>query len=141
MKPVHQTRFGYPDGNCLAAALASVLEIDIDVIPEFGIDDKWYERFSRYMVSHHALQPIDIDAPTIPDWMIPRGYYLINGRSPRGDFHHTIVGFNGNAIHDPLPDGACKLESVTSYTVFIVLDPKTMAWENQETTYCVKEES
>lgn len=124
MKPIHQTKFGVPDGNCLAAAIASILEIGIDTIPEFGIDDGWYERFSRYMISHHALQPLDIEVETMPEWMTPRGYFLINGKSPRGDFHHTVVGFDGKAIHDPLPDGNCELDDITSYTVFIVLDPR-----------------
>lgn len=126
MKPVYQTRFGYPDGNCHAAALASILEISIDNIPEFGIKNDWYEKFSQYMIVHYVLQPIDINAQTIPNWMIPRGYYLINGKSPRGDFHHTLVGLNGKPIHDPLPEGNCELQEVTSLTLFVVLDPKVM---------------
>lgn len=127
MKPVHQTKFGYPDGNCHAAALASILEIDLDTIPDFGIDEGWYDRFSRYMTSHHALQPLDLAVVDLPEWAVPRGYHLINGQSPRIDGSHTVVGFNGKPIHDPYPDGECELLSVESYTVFIVLDPKAIA--------------
>ena len=132
MKPVYQTKFGYPEGNCHAAALASVLELDIDDIPEFGTDDGWYERFMLYMTSVHALQPMTIDAETIHPDMIPRGFCLIGGRSPRGDFGHSLVGFMGKPIHDPHPDGNCELESVESYTVFAVLDPKPMVWREEE---------
>lgn len=132
MKPVYQTKFGYPNGNCHAAALASILEIDIDAIPEFGIDENWYNLFSLYMTSHHALQPIDLDASSIPEWFKPQGFYLINGKSPRIDALHTIVGFCGEAVHDPYPDGNCELTSVESITVFIVLDPKTTGAEHAD---------
>lgn len=132
MKLVYQTRFGYPDGNCHAAALASILEIDLDIIPEFGINDDWYDNFSRYMVSHHALQPVDFCAKSLPERFTPRGFYIINGFSVLRNIHHCIVGFNGKPVHDPLPGGDCILSSVETYTVFIVLDPKSMAWENSK---------
>lgn len=124
MKPVDQTKFGYPGGNCYAAALASILEIALIDIPEFGVDDGWYDKFSRYMVSHHALQPLDLDVKSLPEWATPRGFHLINGKSPRINARHTVVGFNGEPIHDPYPGGSCELVSIQSYTVFIVLDPK-----------------
>lgn len=124
VKPVLQTRFGYPDGNCLAAALASILEVELCVIPEFGIGDDWYVRFSEYMVSHYGLQPIDVYASDLPERFKPKGYHLINGRSPRGDMFHTMVGFCCNPIHDPHPKGNCQLLEIESYTLFVVVDPK-----------------
>ena len=124
MKPVYQTRFGYPEGNCHAAALASVLEIPIEEIPNFGIDDDWYDHFVRYMVSHHALQPIDFIIPknVVHDLWVPQGYHLINGTSSRG-LEHSVVGFMGEMEFDPHPDDS-GLEEIDSYTIFAVLGPR-----------------
>lgn len=117
MIPVMQTKFGMPDGNCFDAALASILELDLENIPDFGKDDNWYGKFSGYMIENWGLQPIDI---IISTWdKKPKGFHLINGKSPRGDYDHTIVGYKGKAVHDPYPDGNCKLETRKTYTVFI----------------------
>ena len=126
MKPVHQTKFGYPEGNCHAAALASVLEIPLGQIPEFGIDDDWYSHFARYMMAHHALQPIDLLIPDggAHDLWVPQGYHLINGTSPRG-LLHSVVGFMGEMEFDPHPDNN-GLEKIDSYTIFAVLDPRAV---------------
>jgi len=120
MKAVQQTRFGYPDGNCHAACLASIFEIGIDEVPYFGIDDEWYDRFTDFMITRFGLQPIDLDVETFDrsEWALV-GYHLINGKSPRGDFHHSIVGLGGEPIHDPYPGGDCELSTRETYTVFI----------------------
>jgi hypothetical protein len=54
-----------------------------------------------------------------PDWVwIPRGYHIINGLSPRGDFYHSVVGQAGKMVHDPHPSGD-GLRSRESFTVFV----------------------
>ena len=35
MKPVDQTRFGCPGGNCYQAVIASILELDLEEVPDF----------------------------------------------------------------------------------------------------------
>lgn len=127
MKPTQQTKFGWPDGNCHAATLASILELDINEIPNFGVDDHWWDRFSRYMVSHHGMQPIEVDAATFE----PQGYHFINGKSPRLDHQHSLVGFAGKPVHDPYPNGQCELrDGARTYTLLILLDPSTQTWRN-----------
>ena len=34
MKSVDQTKFGYPEGNCLMACVASILEVGLDDLPD-----------------------------------------------------------------------------------------------------------
>ncbi len=123
MNPVQQTKFGFPDGNCLAAALASVLEIPLEKIPNFGVDDNWYDCFARYMISHHALQPINFNVldEGVHELWVPKGYHLINGESSRG-LKHSVVGFMGEMVFDPHPDND-GLTEIESYTIFAVLDP------------------
>ena len=115
MKKVYQTKFGYPDGNCLAACLASIFELDIDDIPDFGVRSDWYKKFTQWCIEKLDLWPIDIDANNCA--FEPKGFYIINGESKNGDFWHSVVGKNGEIMHDPHPDGALKNQK--SYTLFM----------------------
>jgi hypothetical protein len=125
MRRIHQTTFGCPGGNCLAACLASIFKIELDEVPDFGIDDGWYSRFRDFMIGRFGVEPVEVSTTGLGEW-IPAGLHLINGKSPRGDFQHALVGRAGKPVHDPHPDGNCELETLESYTVFVaVLDGKT----------------
>jgi hypothetical protein len=119
MKPVFQTKFGDPDGNCLAACLASILEIGLDQIPDFGNDSAWYDRFSQWMVTNFDVKPIDLSISQLEKWEWNlNGYHLINGKSPRGDFYHSVVGLDGEMVHDPHPDGT-GIRTPETFTLFV----------------------
>lgn len=115
MIPVQQTKFGYPGGNCLAACLASIFEVDIDSVPDFGDGSGWYDKFEQYMMEAHDLQPIDIEYPSCHT---PIGYHIINGESPRGDYLHAVVGKDGEPVFDPHPDDT-EVVKITSLTLFL----------------------
>lgn len=115
MKKIFQTRFGYPHGNCHAACLASIFELDIESIPAWGVDLDWYEKFTEWCIQMFGMQPIDIEAES--SVFVPRGYYIINGESKNGDFWHSVVGKDGEIVHDPHPDEALK--NYKSYTFFV----------------------
>ena len=117
MKPVFQNRFGKGEGNCLAACLASIFEVPIESIPEFA-EDPWYNQFEEYMISTFGLQPAEIVIDQCDGWK-PKGFHLISGNSPRGDYKHAVVGKNGEPVHDPYEGGFCRLESMDTYTIFI----------------------
>jgi hypothetical protein len=93
-----------------------VFEVDIDSVPDFGTRSDWYDHFMAYMEREFNLQPIDIEYPSCH---APKGYHFINGKSPRGDYLHAIVGKDGEAIHDPYPGGDCELIEITSLTLFL----------------------
>lgn len=116
MKPVQQTKIGYPDGNCLSACIASVFGVEIDSVPDFGTGSQWYDKFTDYMIGQFGLQPIDIEYPCCFE---PKGYHFINGKSPRGNYLHAIVGKDGEGVHDPYPGGDCELVEITSLTIFV----------------------
>ena len=123
MKPVQQTSFGKDEGNCFQACLASIFEIDIEAIPFFqDYKSSWYDQFSLWLMSEFGLQPIDLQITPNPDWIwIPQGYHIINGLSPRGDFHHSVVGKAGQMVHDPHPSGD-GLRTRESFTLFVAVD-------------------
>jgi len=115
MKEVFQTKFGYPDGNCHAACLASIFELEIETIPNFGVGPSWYEKFTLWCIAKLGVQPIDIQIND--EVFTPSGFHMINGPSKNGDFWHSVVGMDGKVFHDPYPGGALK--TPTSYTLFI----------------------
>lgn len=118
MRRVMQTRTGFPDGNCLAACLASIFEIDIESVPDFGVGPEWYDKFTAFMLDRFGLVPIDVDYDTLV--FQPKGFHIINGRSPRlTGRHHAIVGLDGDAVHDPFPGGNSELAEITSLTLFV----------------------
>src|ERR1035437_5111691 len=115
MKPIDQTIFGFPDGNCLAASIASITGIDLDALStelrvEWTTETNWLAGMIHVLQSRgfSVVHFDNIDAP-------PDGYAVVFGPASRG-FAHACVTLNGAVVHDPHPsrDG---LISVTGYLV------------------------
>lgn len=116
MKPLIQTNLHDPEngvaGNCMAAAIASILECDIDSVPDLAqavLDETvpethWYFVLAGQLLVFHSIAietVLPTDAHLIPD----HEYVVASGRSPRGDFGHSVVWKAGEMIHDPHPSG------------------------------------
>lgn len=122
MKPVDQTTFapraGEGAGNCLAACVASLLELDLDAVPNFAAipiargsaKQHWFVEFETWLAARGlAISIWYVTEKT--DWYASPGTYLLaNGKSPRGDFSHVVVCqvTEGAAeiVHDPHPSRA-----------------------------------
>lgn len=124
MKRVDQTKLHDSDnginGNCLAACVASILEIPLDVIPKFEDmmvknSDEWFEVFTDWLESLGF---------TILTWendtWLP-GYYLASGISERG-VNHVVVYRAGVLAHDPHPSRA-GIKKVNQVWALLPLDP------------------
>lgn len=89
-------------GDCLRASLASILELPIGDVPHFvqyrGADDShlWWWALVGWCFT------MGIDARYIDGETVPKGWSLVDGRSPRGHAH-VCVGFDGEVIFDPHP--------------------------------------
>jgi hypothetical protein len=126
MKPVHQTIFTHPNGNCLQACVASILEVEIDQVPNFTVGDgHWWDRFSSYF-GGLGIAPVAIDRAnkSVPGEAIgvPLGYSILTGKSPRGDFNHAVVALDGKVVHDPFPNGAGVIGDLVDEIIFVVKD-------------------
>ena len=125
MIPIKQTLFGEIKGNCFPASLASILEVSIESVPHFCFlynADNWFIETNKWLTKNFGLSLIGITMPENIKHEIFQSpvYYMITGKSPRGQFDHCCVGYMGKLVHDPHPsnDG---LETIKYYEFFVSL--------------------
>ena len=99
MIPVDQTLFGVPGGNCFAACVASILELDINDVPYFMEDEQWKPRFNHWIWRNYLIVPSYFSL-TRYGWY-PSDIHILHGKSPRGN--HCVVARGSKIIHDPHP--------------------------------------
>lgn len=119
---VDQTTFFDPDnpgsGNCTEAAVASLLGLKLEEVPNFRSDGfeahKFWRAFKRFFRSRGYfiwMQAPDISIPVL---------HLASGPSSRGCSHMVIMR-DGSMVHDPHPSRAGIL-SVNHTWVAIPID-------------------
>lgn len=142
MKPVNQTRY-YTDGNCLAACIASILEIDLAIVDFTANTDGWLAQTQK------VLKPlgvgylgITLDREPFNIMVPPDSYCIFVGTTKRNqgtDLLHCVVGriafdkmkgenpiVRFETIHDPndqCPEGLLGTPSEIGYLV--PLNPAT----------------
>ncbi len=106
---------GRPSGDCLQAAVATVLGMSLGDVPHFAQyvehpegTDCWLWWWALVGFCHASGWQADY----CPD-EAPRGWALADGMSPRGH-NHVVVAFNGEIVFDPHPSRA-GLASVTGW--------------------------
>ena len=112
-------RAGDDAGNCLQACVASLLGLPLEDVPNFaavpegGTDGKshWFFAFERWLRDRDL--GVSVWYPTRGcDWyMAPESLAIASGKSPRGDFQHSVVvrvtdGAEPELVHDPHPSRA-----------------------------------
>jgi hypothetical protein len=111
--PLVQTRTG-KNGNCMATALASILECEV---PEFGMDvtdEEWWQNLREWLKSKgYRYRHLPTTAA------VPEGYYIMVGKSWRGG-RHAVVGKGGKIVHDPHPEDGTKRGLATLETLGIL---------------------
>jgi len=112
MKPVDQDQLNPPPklplGNCFAACVASLLEVGIGEVlddSELLEGKNWWPAWLRWLSQRgYGLLHISNNPPA---WFFPvAGYSIMSGKSPRGNFGHSVVALDGVMIHDPHPSRA-----------------------------------
>ncbi len=112
MTRVKQSKLYAPDGihngDCLAACLASLLDLPLWMVPPFeqmfGRSD-WRVRVGEWL---RRFFDMDLERaeghPTNPDGelaILPE-FYIANGPAARG-VYHSVIYRNGELVHDPHP--------------------------------------
>lgn len=124
MKPVDQTRFGKPHGNCYAACIASVFEVLLEDLPRLHmVEDNWENDLEKWLeprgfvvISMGYPKPRDIQ--DLPDFQC---VHLAIGDNPDGVSHCVVVD-SGKIVHDPNPSRRGIL-NVRTLEFFVTKDP------------------
>ena len=99
-------------GDCYRACVASIMELDLEEVPNFNEGfpdgDTFHRRVSEWLAPRgfgKAMFAIgdDLDLPGLLEFMAdwsPNCYYILGGTSPRG-FDHAVVGLNDKIVHCP----------------------------------------
>ena len=91
MRRQRQTTFGFPKGNCFAACIASLLDLDVQNVPNFCLDENpnWFTEADRFVANHgfRLLQITGATGITALDGTL----FIASGKSPRGDFNHSVI--------------------------------------------------
>jgi len=121
MKPVFQTIYGHPDGNCFAACVASILEMELEDVPNFCGDyrDKWTYELNKWLLQF-GLGALTVEfQDEIP---IKHGYCCAGGKGPTG-IMHSVVMKDMKMIHNPHEGWDAFEKGPVDYTFFVILDP------------------
>lgn len=118
---VTQTILADPDlaaqgvyGNCLQAAVASVLNLPLDAVPHFVLFTWWPAALELWARGRGLLTVVEQTD------MIPDRLCIVGGKSPReGD--HAVVGQHGRIVWDPHPSRT-GLASIRDVTYFVPWD-------------------
>ena len=106
------------DGNCLSAAVASILEMSIEDIPDFREGaglwffrwQEWLQKRGQRFVIYDKFTP-------------PRGYSIGEVMSPTMEGEkHSVVCFDGKVVYDPLPPHDRVYDLITE---FWAIEPST----------------
>lgn len=122
---VYQTEFGEGNGNCWSACIASMLKMKLEDVPNFCLNvNTWWKDTQEWMMNRGMFlieMEINNDSLYVSD--VPDGIHCImSGKSPRGDFHHSVIGRHNKGTFyykfDPHPDGTF-LDGEVKYITFI----------------------
>lgn len=132
MKPIRQTVLSAPNGNCFAACIASVLDLELDEVPNFCAFQRprdWW-RETQIWLAARGLAPVEFRVKDDAGNWFPRisplyvnVLCILGGKSPRGSFDHAVVGETTDdgfrLLHDPHPEGKF-LDGDPTHVLFLV---------------------
>ena len=144
MRPVMMTSFGWPDGNCYAACVASIFEVELSDLPAGACPemkpgeaiDAWIEPWQAWFAERNlrmmAVEAFEPEVNGIMKQHQPPGYCILScavlGVEPMSDgteLRHAVVTYNGKIVHDPHPNLKGNQGKLwpREFQLFFVLDP------------------
>lgn len=103
------------EGNCLQAALASMLGLHLNDVPHVvALGRRWWLWGLKAFLASRGLEFTNYAAGDVE----PLGRHLISGLSPRG-VDHAVVGYKGVMVWDPHPTHAGLIDDGDQDWMFI----------------------
>lgn len=108
-------------GNCVQAALASILDLELDEVPHFletaSSPEEWELAFQAWLHERRIFI-----ARYSSEWIFPC-LYLASGTTKRNpNVWHMVVMQDGKLIHDPHPENT-GLVQVKQIRLLVPYDP------------------
>lgn len=127
MIPVYQTITGGKNSDCVRACIASLLELDIDEIPNFiEADIEWEFELRQWLRKNYncSLVSASFLQHDVFCEMMQNCLCLTIGKTPAGEDHAVITKY-GTIIHDPNPKevGLQGYYSDWGFYLFVPNDP------------------
>lgn len=115
-RPDGHSADGLP-GNCIQAAVASLLDLELDQVPHFAVYVDWFaamRRWARDRGGDFTYFPMPVPEQYCAAWESVaswgrehQAFVILSGPSPRGPFWHVVVGnVDLEVVHDPHPSRA-----------------------------------
>ncbi len=97
-------------GNCLQAAVASLMELPIEAVPHFVLYDDWLPGFVKFLKQEGYDFNGTHDFQHIKSWQGVEfkgvdGYAIVVGKSIR-NVMHCVIYKDGEMVHDVHPSNA-----------------------------------
>lgn len=121
MRPVRQTETELGRGNCLAACVASLLELEIGEVPNFRLATDPWGGMQAWLGARGLFA---VRCPADPEriYPTPRVHCILTGPSPRNPVAHAVIGewagVETRIVHDPHPDGT-GLAGPAEWVIFL----------------------
>ena len=108
MNKVYQTDETCETGNCLAACIASILEVPLEEVPSpeknISAQEDWDEYFIKLLkyLRKHGLGLISItENPGVADHLKIKGYKIGIFSNKNSNVRHAVVMLGNRVVHDP----------------------------------------
>ena len=117
----HDWKQGDQVGDCFRTSIACILDLPIDSVPHFVQEQcdggrSWRDSLLAWL-EPQGLSVVELDIANVGKeaygeawlWIVAGGHCVISGISPRSPDKkglHSVVGLNGEVIHDPHPTRA-----------------------------------
>lgn len=98
-------------GDCLRAAVASILDLPLSSVPHYmqiHRDAKEAYRAYQEFIASHGYMAVQMPGRMFMDLIRDTGvdcYHLISVPDHENGVAHSLVGLNGQIVHDPMPGG------------------------------------
>lgn len=132
MIPVFQTKFGgsksskEEKGDCMAACIASILELSLEDINIDLHGPYWWENFQMFLFKYNLAALYIGELTPASEY---HGFQIMQFQSldlPEGDYH-AVVGKDGGIVHNPREGRGITKADFGSYKgafLFLTLNPE-----------------
>ena len=124
MKKVYQKSIDQGIGDCTAACVASILEVNLEDIPNFNLPDashysrniaKWVQTSGWAYIGCHfeKFEPVTLDdLPHEFEWFVSHGAYCllsVPSQKFKDGWHHVVGRFNVDHIEEGVYNSSCAI--------------------------------